>query len=553
MQLADRFTRTDFNSLDEFLENYRLHIPENFNFAYDIIDEYAEKSPEQVAMIWTNEQGEERIFTFKDVQLYSNRCANLLTQMGIQKGDPVLLLLKRRYEYWFIALGLMRIGAVQIPATHQLQKKDIVYRCNAASAKAIICVGEDEILGHVRAAVPECESLANIAALGGDHEGFLNFDAMLNDASDAFDRPTESTTNNDDIMLMYFTSGTTGMPKMVVHDFLYPLGHIPTAVFWQGLDEQSVHLTVADSGWAKCGWGKFYGQWIAGAINFVYDFDKFNAQKMLEIISKYKLTSFCAPPTIFRFMIREDIGKYDLSSLRSATIAGEPLNPEVYQQFYKATGVKLHEGFGQSETTPILMTPKWMEPVPGSTGIPSPHYKIRLLDSNFRDVEDGEEGELCVDIAEGFPPGLFKGYYRNPELTAEAFAGGVYHTGDMAWRDEQGCYWFVGRADDVIKSSGYRIGPFEVESALIEHPAVLECAITGVPHPVRGQVVKATIMLAKGYAPSEELKTELQDHVKRVTAPYKYPRIIEFVDELPKTVSGKIQRKMIREKDKQQR
>ena len=551
MQLADRFTRTDFRSLSDFLENYRLDVPANFNFAYDIIDEYAEKSPEQVAMIWTNEQGEERIFTFKDVQLYSNRCANLLRQMNIQKGDPVLLLLKRRYEYWFVALGLMRIGAVQIPATHQLQQKDIVYRCNAASAKAIICVGEEEILGHVRAAMPDCESLTGVAALGGEHEGFLNFDAMLNDASDVFERPAKST-SNEDIMLMYFTSGTTGMPKMVVHDFLYPLGHIPTAVFWQSLDETSVHLTVADSGWAKCGWGKFYGQWIAGAINFVYDFDKFNAQKMLEIISKYKLTSFCAPPTIFRFMIREDIGKYDLSSLRSATIAGEPLNPEVYQQFYKATGVRLHEGFGQSETTPILMTPKWMEPVPGSTGIPSPHYKIRLLDSDFRDVEDGEEGELCVDISGGFPPGLFKGYYRNPELTAEAFAGNVYHTGDMAWRDEQGCYWFVGRADDVIKSSGYRIGPFEVESALIEHPAVLECAITGVPHPVRGQVVKATIMLAKGYMPSDELKTELQDHVKRVTAPYKYPRIIEFVDELPKTVSGKIQRKIIREKDKKQ-
>ena len=548
MQLVDRFTRLNYESLEDFYENYKITIPDNFNYAYDVIDEYARLAPDQRAMIWVNDLGEEHIFTFADMARYSNKAANVLVKMGVRKGDPVLLLLKRRYEYWFIALGLMRIGAIQIPATHQLQKKDIVYRCNAADVRALICVGEDEVLGHVRASLPECKALHSVAALGGEHEGFLNFDRMLSEASDVFERPAERTTN-DDIMLMYFTSGTTGMPKMVAHDFRYPLGHVITGRFWHNLDDRSIHLTTADSGWAKCAWGKFYGQWIAGAVNFVYDFDRFNAKKMLEMMSHYRLTSFCAPPTIYRFLIKEDMSQYDLSALKWATTAGEPLNPEVFNQFYRLTGVKIHEGFGQSETTPILLTPVWMEPRPGSTGKPSPHYKIRLVDKDFHDVEDGEEGELCVDISEGRPAGLTMGYYRNPEKNKEVFAGGLYHTGDMAWRDEAGYYWFIGRSDDVIKSSGYRIGPFEVESALIEHPSVVECAITGVPDPIRGQVVKATIMLAAGYQPSEELKKELQNHVKRVTAPYKYPRIIEFVDELPKTISGKIQRVKIRNED----
>ncbi len=550
MRLIERFTPADYASLEDFYQNYTMTVPENFNFATDVIDEYARLAPDQRAMIWTNEQGEEHIFTFGDVSRWSKKAANALLAMGVRPGDPVLLMLKRRYEYWFVALGLMRLHCIQIPATHQLQKKDIVYRCNAAGVRAVICVGEEEVLHHVRASLPESPTLSAIAALGGQHEGFLNFDEILRSASDEFDASGIST-NADDVMLMYFTSGTTGMPKMVAHNFNYPLGHLITGRFWHNLDDTSIHLTTADSGWAKCGWGKFYGQWIAGATHFIYDFDKFNAAKMLRMLEKYRVTSFCAPPTIYRFLIKENLASYNLSSLKWGTVAGEPLNPEVFQQFYKATGVKLREGFGQTETTPILLTPKWMEPKVGSMGKPSPHYTIRLLDDDGNDVEDGDEGEICIDLTHGHPAGLFCGYYRDAERTAEAFAGGVYHTGDMAWRDEEGFYWFIGRADDVIKSSGYRIGPFEVESALIEHPAVLECAITGVPDPDRGQVVKATIMLAKGYTPSDALKKELQNHVKQATAPYKYPRIIEFVDELPKTFSGKIQRKKLREADKQ--
>jgi len=550
MRLIERFTPADYASLEDFYQNYTMTVPENFNFATDVIDEYARLAPDQRAMIWTNEHGEEHIFTFGDVSRWSKMAANALLSIGVRPGDPVLLMLKRRYEYWFVALGLMRLHCIQIPATHQLQKKDIVYRCNAADVRAIICVGEEEVLHHVRASLPESPTVTAIAALGGEHEGFLNFDEILRNASCEFDASGIST-NAEDVMLMYFTSGTTGMPKMVAHNFNYPLGHLITGRFWHNLDDTSIHLTTADSGWAKCGWGKFYGQWIAGATHFIYDFDKFNANKMLRMLEKYRVTSFCAPPTIYRFLIKENLASFNLSSLKWGTVAGEPLNPEVFQQFYKATGVKLREGFGQTETTPILLTPKWMEPKVGSMGKPSPHYIIRLLDDDGNDVEDGDEGEICIDLSHGHPAGLFCGYYRDAERTADAFAGGVYHTGDMAWRDEEGFYWFIGRADDVIKSSGYRIGPFEVESALIEHPAVLECAITGVPDPDRGQVVKATIMLAKGYTPSDALKKELQNHVKQATAPYKYPRIIEFVDELPKTFSGKIQRKKLREADKQ--
>jgi len=545
MKLIDRFTAPDYSSLNDFYANYTMTVPENFNFAVDVIDEYARLAPAQRAMIWTNEQGEERIFTFGDMQKYSKKAANALLKMGVRPGDPVLLMLKRRYEYWFLALALMRLHCIQIPATHQLQKKDIVYRANAADIRAVICVGEEQVLGHVRASLPDSPSVSAIAALGGEHEGFINFDALLEEASDEFDASAIST-NANDIMLMYFTSGTTGMPKMVAHNFNYPLGHLITGRFWHNLDEDSIHLTTADSGWAKCGWGKLYGQWIAGATLFIYDFDKFNPNKMLRMLEKYRVTSFCAPPTIYRFLIKENFADFDLSALKWGTVAGEPLNPEVYQQFYRATGVKLREGFGQTETTPLLLTPKWMEPNPGSCGKPSPHYNIRLVDEDGNDVETGEEGEICIDLSKGHPAGLFIGYYRDPARTAEAFAGGLYHTGDMAWRDEDGFFWFIGRADDVIKSSGYRIGPFEVESALIEHPAVLECAITGVPDPDRGQVIKATIMLAKGYTPSDALKKELQNHVKRATAPYKYPRIIEFVDELPKTISGKIQRRKLR-------
>ena len=548
MNLLSRFTRADYVSGEDFLKNYRYTVPEGFNFVRDVMDEYARLAPDQIAMIWTDDCGGERVFTFLDIQRLSKKAANVLRAMGVGRGDPVLLMLKRRYEYWMLALGLMRIGAIQIPATHQLQEKDIAYRVQASGACAIICVGEDALLAHVRLAREKCPTLRTVACLGGPKDGFLDFDAMLSGASDAYSAC--HTPGKDDVMLLYFTSGTTGMPKMVAHDFRYGLGHLITGAFWHNLDDTCVHLTTADSGWAKCGWGKFYGQWIAGAVNFIYDFDRFHAANLLEKLEEYGVTSFCAPPTIYRFLIKEDMAAYDLSRLRWATCAGEPLNPEVYNQFYRMTGVKIHEAFGQTETTPLLVTHKWLEPMPGSTGVPSPHYHIRVVDKSGRDVEVGEEGELCVDLSEGRPAGLFMGYYRDPEHTREAFAGGLYHTGDMVWQDEQGYYHFIGRADDVIKSSGYRIGPFEVESALISHPAVLECAITGVPHPDRGQVVKATIMLARGYVPSDALKKELQEHVKRVTAPYKYPRIIEFVDELPKTVSGKIQRAKLRLQDR---
>ena len=550
MNLLARFTKPDYASAEDFLANYTYSAPENFNFARDVIDEYARLAPEQTAMIWTNEAGQERVFNFAQLSALSKKAANALREMGVRAGEPVLLMLKRRYEYWLCALGLMRIGAIQIPATHQLHEKDITYRVNAADVRTIVCVGEEELLEHVRAARKNCPQVRVAAALGGAHEGFIDFDHLLEQASetleDCFDPGPE------DVMLIYFTSGTTGMPKMLAHDFRYGLGHLITGAFWHNLSDRSIHLTTADSGWAKCGWGKFYGQWIAGAVNFIYDFDRFNAAKMLEMLARYRVTSFCAPPTIYRFLIKEDVAAYDLSALEWATCAGEPLNPEVYNQFYRLTGVKIHEAFGQSETTPLLVTHKWMEPIPGSTGVPSPHYHIRVVDATGRDVERGEEGELCVDLSDGRPCGLFMGYYKHPEQTKFAFRNGMYHTGDMVWIDEEGYYRFIGRADDVIKSSGYRIGPFEVESALISHPAVVECAITGVPDPDRGQVVKATIMLSRGYEPSDALKKDLQNHVKKVTAPYKYPRIIEFVDELPKTISGKIQRAKLRKKDEEE-
>ena len=549
--LADRFIRLDFANQEEFERGFELRVPERFNFAYDVIDEYARLTPDKRAMIWCNVAGEERAFTFGDFSRLSNRAANVFAALGLQKGDPVLLMMKRRYEYWIAALGLLKLGCVLIPATAQLQKKDIAYRVQAASAKAALCVADDGVIAHLAAAKPECPTLRHLFTLR-DEPGFLNFNAELERASDEFTRPADLPAN-DDIMLMYFTSGTTGMPKMAAHSWTYPIAQTVTAAYWHNVGDDDIHIAVADTGWAKAGWGKMYGQWICGATLFVYDFDRYIAADLLRMLAKHRVTSFCAPPTVYRFMIKEDLCQYDLSALRWANSAGEPLNPEVYDRFLEATGVRIHEAFGQSETTPLLMTSKYMEPRTGSAGRPSPAYEIALVDENGNDVEDGVEGEIVIRLNHGHPAGLLLGYYRNPEMTAEVFRGGVYHTGDMAWRDVDGYFFFIGRGDDVIKSSGYRIGPFEVESALLTHPAVLECAVTAVPHPDRGQVVKATIVLAKGrgYEPSEALVKELQTHVKTVTAPYKYPRIIEFVDELPKTISGKIQRKLIRSQDEQ--
>ncbi|MDR0768440.1 MAG: AMP-binding protein [Dysgonamonadaceae bacterium] len=541
--------RQVFNSQEDFKANFKINVPDNFNFAYDVADEWAAIQPDKKALCWINDKGEHIDFTFKEIKEQSAAAASYFQSLGIGKGDMVMLILKRRYQYWFAILGLHKIGAVAIPATHLLTTKDIIYRCNVADIKAIVCVGEELVIRQIDDALPHCPTLKHLISIGPEiPAGWLDFGKGTEEAK-PFVKP-ENPNGNDDIMLLYFTSGTTGQPKMVIHNFTYPLGHIITAGYWQNLKEGDLHLTVADTGWAKAAWGKLYGQWIMGACIFVYDHGKFTAADMLRVMQDYRITSFCAPPTIYRFLILEDIAKYDLSSLKYCEVAGEPLNPVVFEAFYKATGIKMMEGFGQTETTISIANYPWMEPKPGSMGIPSPAYDMDLLTADGRSAEDGEMGEIIFRTDRFKPVGLFMGYYRDPELTGQIYHDNVYYTGDIAWRDEDGYYWFVGRNDDVIKSSGYRIGPFEVESALMTHPAVVECAITGVPDEVRGQVVKASIILSRQYKSQAGpgLIKEIQDHVKKVTAPYKYPRIIEFVEELPKTISGKIRRVQIREK-----
>ncbi|MCG4859362.1 AMP-binding protein [Alistipes onderdonkii] len=549
--MVEKFlSRTVFTSQEDYIRNFRIRVPADFNFAYDVVDAYAAEEPDKKALLWTDDRGGEIQFTFADMKRETDRTASYFQSLGIGRGDMVMLILKRRYEFWFSILALHKLGAVAIPATHLLTRKDVVYRCNMAGVKAIVAAGEPVITGHIAAAMPESPTTKLLISVGPEvPEGFLDFHEGIRHAA-PFVRPQHVNTN-DDIMLMYFTSGTTGEPKMVAHDFTYPLGHISTGCFWHNLHEGSLHLTIADTGWAKAAWGKLYGQWLAGANIFVYDHEKFTPADILHKIGQYRITSLCAPPTIYRFLIREDLSKYDLSSLEYCTTAGEALNGAVYDTFKRLTGVRLMEGFGQTETTLTLATFPWMEPKPGSMGVPNPQYDIDLLTPDGRSAEDGEQGQIVIRTDRGKPLGLFKEYYLNDGMTHEVWHDGVYYTGDVAWRDEDGYFWFVGRADDVIKSSGYRIGPFEVESALMTHPAVVECAITGVPDEIRGQVVKATIILGEKYRPQagEELIRELQDHVKRVTAPYKYPRIIEFVDELPKTISGKIRRKAIRADD----
>lgn len=549
--MVEKFlSRTVFTSQEDYIRNFRIRVPADFNFAYDVVDAYAAEEPDKKALLWTDDRGGEIQFTFADMKRETDRTASYFQSLGIGRGDMVMLILKRRYEFWFSLLALHKLGAVAIPATHLLTRKDVVYRCNMAGIKAIVAAGEPVITGHIAAAMPESPTTKLLISVGPEvPEGFLDFHEGIRHAA-PFVRPQHVNTN-DDIMLMYFTSGTTGEPKMVAHDFTYPLGHISTGCFWHNLHEGSLHLTIADTGWAKAAWGKLYGQWLAGANIFVYDHEKFTPADILRKIGQYRITSLCAPPTIYRFLIREDLSKYDLSSLEYCTTAGEALNGAVYDTFKRLTGVRLMEGFGQTETTLTLATFPWMEPKPGSMGVPNPQYDIDLLTPDGRSAEDGEQGQIVIRTDRGKPLGLFKEYYLNDGMMHEVWHDGVYYTGDVAWRDEDGYFWFVGRADDVIKSSGYRIGPFEVESALMTHPAVVECAITGVPDEIRGQVVKATIILGDKYRPraGEELIRELQDHVKQITAPYKYPRIIEFVDELPKTISGKIRRKAIRADD----
>lgn len=548
MRIYEKYVKKDFKSYEDFAANFKIKVPKHFNFAYDVLDELAAQKPDKCALCWVKETGEKKIFTFADMKKWSDKAANYLLSLGIKKGDKVMLILKRHYEFWYTIMALHKIGAITVPATHLLTKKDVEYRVNAAGIKMIICTNEDGIKEQVDLAknVPSLE----LKAVLGEREGWLNYTAGVEAASEVLKKlPHDQLPENDDIMLLYFTSGTTGMPKMVAHSYTYPLGHIVTAVFWHNADPDGMHLTVAETGWAKSVWGKLYGQWLAETAVFVYNHEKFIPHNMLEAICENKVTTFCAPPTIYRYFIKEDLKKFDLSNIKWASIAGEPLNPEVYNQFYEATGLKLMEIYGQTELTVTIGNFKWMEPKPGSMGKPNPMFKVDLVREDGTSCNPGEPGEIVINTKDSVPVGMFMGYYRDDERTKAVWYDGYYHTGDVAWKDEDGYYWYVGRTDDVIKSSGYRIGPFEVESALMEHPAVLETAITGVPHPERGQVVKATIVLAKGYTPSEELKKELQDHVKKVTAPYKYPRVIEFVDELPKTISGKIRRVELREKD----
>ena len=551
MGIIERYCRTEYSSYEDFYHNFTIHVPEQFNFAYDIIDEWAKLEPEKKALVWCNDHDEERTFTFTEISELSRRAASAFTELGLKYGDTVMLMVKRRWEFWVIVPALCRMGVIVVPASFQLTAKDVAYRADIANVKMLITVPDDGICANIEAGLAKYGKPCIKGVVGGQRDGYLDITSLIEAGDPNYVRPTgDNAPKNDDIMLGYFTSGTSGMPSLVVHDYTYPLGHILTAKFWQNLEEDDLHLTVADTGWAKCSWGKLYGQWICGAALFVYDYGtRFQPLDLLTQVQKHNVTSFCAPPTVYRFLIREDLSQFHLTSLRKSHTAGEALNPEVFNRWKEFTGLEIREGFGQTETPVLIATTKWTEPRSGSTGMPLPWMNIKLIDENNEEVEVGSEGEICIPIDERRPAGLVREYRCNPEKTAASFHDGYYHTGDMAWKDEQGYVWFVGRNDDVIKSSGYRIGPFEVESALMEHPAVLETAITAVPDPKRGQVVKATIVLTKGYEPSDELVKELQDHVKRVTAPYKYPRIVEFVKELPKTASGKIRRVDIRNKD----
>ncbi len=530
------------------LTEFSLHYPESYNFAYDVVDFIAAKEPDRRAMVWCNVAGEEATFTFGDMKRYSDKAAAMLQRHGVKKGDRVLLILKRHYQFWFAVLACHKLGAIAIPATHMLTKKDLIYRMLSAGVTAVICTSDGSTADDLLAAEQSYHGLTLKMIVRGKKEGFLSFDEELEASPETFVRPETKAT---DPMLLYFTSGTTGYPKMVMHDHTYSLAHIPTARHWQNVDPNGLHLTVSDTGWGKAAWGKLYGQWLCAAAIMVYDYDRFIAHDLLEVMAKYRVTTFCAPPTIFRFFVKEGIEKYDLSHIKYVTTAGEALNREVYDLFLKYTGKKIMEGFGQTETTLIIGNPVHSQNKPGSLGKPMPLYPIELIDADCKPVKQGETGEIAIRLSEQKQHGMFIGYYKDEELRREVCRGGYYHTGDTAYADEDGYLWYVGRTDDIIKSSGYRIGPFEIESVLMEHPAVLECAITGVPDEIRGQVIKATIHLTSSYQPSEELKKELQEFVKKATAPYKYPRVIEFVDELPKTISGKIRRVEIRERDQE--
>ena len=517
---------------------------EKFNFAFDVVDALAERKPEKLAMLHLSEDGTERRFTFKDMKKESARAANYFKSLGIRRGDRVMLVLKRHYQFWFSILGLHKLGAVVIPATNQLQEKDFFYRFTAGKVKAIVCTADGDVASAVDAAAANCPDLELKIMVGGSREGWHDFNDEYTMYSSNFARSEDAPCGSDP-MLMFFTSGTSGYPKMAAHNYKYPLGHFITAKYWHQVNPDGLHLTISDTGWAKSLWGKLYGQWLCEAAIFVYDFDRFDAEKILPLFKKYGITTFCAPPTMYRMLIKQDLSRFDLSSIEHASIAGEALNPEVFRQFQKATGLEIMEGFGQSESTLIIGNLTGSSHKIGSMGKPVPLYDVHLLDAEGNEVGVGESGEICIDISRGLPCGLSYAYEGNPEVTAETWRDGFYHTGDLAWKDEDGFFWYVGRVDDVIKSSGYRIGPFEIENVIMELPYVLECGVSAAPDEVRGQVVKASIVLVKDFKGTDELKKEIQDYVKRRTAPYKYPRIVEFRESLPKTTSGKIIRKQL--------
>ena len=523
------------------LQKIEFKNEDKFNFAFDIVDEIAKKDPEKLAMLHIDKNKVERRFTFNDMKRASNQCANYFKSLGIKKGDRVMLVLKRHYQFWYAILALHKLGAVAIPATNLLQEHDFDYRFNAAEVSAIVCTADGDVAHQVDLAEPASPTLKTKILVGGEREGWHNFDEEFPLFSAHFYR-TEDTACGNDLMLMFFTSGTTGYPKIAAHTYKYALGHYVTAKYWHGVDENGLHFTISETGWGKALWGKLYGQWLCEGAVFTYDFDRFDAADILPMFAKYHITTFCAPPTMLRMMIKQDISQYDLSSIKHMTTAGEALNPEVYRQFEKATGLQIMEGFGQTELTLMIANLMGNSHKLGSMGKPTPAYDVDILDPDGNPVPDGETGEIVVKTSDKVPCGLFAGYYKNQEKTDEVWHDGYYHTGDTAWRDEDGFYWYVGRVDDVIKSSGYRIGPFEIESVIMELPYVLECGVSAAPDEVRGQVVKASIVLVKGTEPTEELKKEIQDYVKHHTAPYKYPRIVVFKDELPKTISGKIQR-----------
>ncbi|MDR1519902.1 MAG: AMP-binding protein [Planctomycetota bacterium] len=566
MALIERYCpRIEFSSQEDFAANFRIDIPDDFNFSHDVVDWYAGHEPERLALVWVNDRGDELILNFRELRRRADQAANFFKSRGIGKGDAVMLCLKGRWHFWTCLVALHKLGAIAVPATHMMQTKNVAYRLEKLNFKMILAAREATLMANIEEAISATGKDIAILSVDGPVEGWEDFNRLTGEMPEVFPRPPKGSpeaTLAHEYMLLYFTSGTAGFPKMIQFDHVYPLAHISTAKFWLENYDGGLHYTVADTGWAKCAWGKIYGQWLCGAPVFAYDYDCFNASEMMEKIAKYRVNTFCAPPTIYRMMIKENLAGHDFSSLRYCCVAGEPLNPEVYDRWLEKTGLKLREAYGQTESVVSAANTRWLEPKPGSMGKPMPIYDMRILNADGSICERGETGEIVIRADRANPPpGLFRGYRDDDELTDATWHDGWYHTGDLAWMDEEGFLWFVGRADDLIKTSGYRVGPFEVESALMQHPAVLECAVTGVPDPVRGQVIKATIVPTKNYRPADgaspreiaefhkDLTREIQEHVKKNTEPYKYPRVVEFISELPKTISGKIRRVQIRRED----